>query len=83
MGVLEDRYWDRHLAVGRRRQRKKRTQGDGVSRRKLAVARRLLTRSAVPARRKGRGHKGRTIEKRRRKGPECNSEIKDLAAKDS
>jgi hypothetical protein len=39
IGALEDRYGNRHLAVGRRRMPKKRTQGDGVSRQKLAAAR--------------------------------------------
>jgi hypothetical protein len=32
---------------------------------------------AVPARRKGRSHRGPTVEKRRWKGPECNNGIKD------
>jgi predicted RNA-binding protein with PUA domain len=44
IGVLEHRFGDRHLAVGRRRQAKKRTQGDGGSRKKLAAARRRMTR---------------------------------------
>jgi hypothetical protein len=39
-GALEDRYGDRNLAVGRRRQPKKPTRGDGGSRKKLATARR-------------------------------------------
>jgi hypothetical protein len=68
--ALEDRYGARHLAVGHRRQPKKRTQGDGGSRKKLAAARSRMTRRAVPARRKGRGHKGPRVEKRRQKsGP--------------
>jgi hypothetical protein len=36
-----------------------------------------MTHQAVPAWRKGRGHKGPTIKKRRRKGLECNNGIKD------
>jgi hypothetical protein len=37
-GALEDRYGDRHLPVGHRRQPKKRNQGNGGSRQKLAAA---------------------------------------------
>jgi hypothetical protein len=55
---LKDRYGDRHLAVGRRRQPKKRTQSDGGSRQKLAAACRRLTRRAFPTRRKGGGCRG-------------------------
>jgi hypothetical protein len=73
IGALEDRL----LAVGRRWQPKKRTQGDGGSRKKLAAAPRRMTRSAVPAWRKGRGHTGPTVEKRRRKAPERNNGIKE------
>jgi hypothetical protein len=51
--ALEDRYGDRHQAVGRHRQPKKGIQSDGVSRQKLASARGRLTSCAVPARRKG------------------------------
>jgi hypothetical protein len=43
--TLEDGYWDRPLAVERLRQPKKRTQGDGGSRKKLVAIRR---RPAVP-----------------------------------
>jgi hypothetical protein len=32
IGALEDRYVDQHLAVGRHRQPKRRTQGDGPGR---------------------------------------------------
>lgn len=39
IGALEDRYGERRLAVGRHRQPKKRTQGDGGSRKKLVAAR--------------------------------------------
>jgi hypothetical protein len=38
IGALEDRYGDRHLAARRRRQPKKRTQGDGGSQKKLVAA---------------------------------------------
>jgi hypothetical protein len=62
---LEDLHGGRHLAVGRRRQPKKRTQGDGGSRKMLAAIRRRMTRRAVHARRKGRSYKGPTVEKRR------------------
>jgi hypothetical protein len=65
IGALEDRYGDRYIAVGSRRQPKKRTQGDDGSREKLVAARRRMTRRAIPARRKGRSHEGPTVEKRR------------------
>jgi hypothetical protein len=58
IGALEDRYGDRHLAVGHRRQPKKRTQGDSGSRQKLVAARGWLTRRAIPAPRKGHGRQG-------------------------
>jgi hypothetical protein len=54
IGGLKDRCGDRHLAVGQRRQPKKRTQNDGGSRKKLAAARRQMTRLAGRARRRGR-----------------------------
>jgi hypothetical protein len=73
IGALEDQYVDRNLAVGRRRQPKKRTQGDGGSRKKLTAAHRRITRRAVPARSKGRSHRGATVEKR----PKCNNGILD------
>jgi hypothetical protein len=57
-GALKERYGDRHPAVGRRRQPKKRTQDDGGSRQKLAAARGRLTRRAVRAPRKGHGRQG-------------------------
>jgi hypothetical protein len=41
--ALEDRCGDRHPAVGRRRQPKERTQGDGGSRKKLAAGSRRMT----------------------------------------
>jgi hypothetical protein len=40
IGAPEERHRGRHLAVGRRRQPKKRTQGDAECRQKLAAARR-------------------------------------------
>jgi hypothetical protein len=80
IGALEDQYDDWHLSVEHHRQPKKRTQGDGESRKNLAAARRQMTRRAVPARRKGRSHKDPTVEKRRRKGPECNNGIRNRSA---
>jgi hypothetical protein len=47
-----------HLAVRRCGRPKKRTQGDGGSLQKLAVARGRLTRRAVPAWRRGRSRRG-------------------------
>jgi hypothetical protein len=44
IGALVDRYGDQHLAVGRRHQLKKRTQGDSGSWQKLAAAQGRLTR---------------------------------------
>jgi hypothetical protein len=58
IGTLEDRYWDRHRVVGRRRQLKKRTQGGGGSRKTLAAASRQMTCSDIPATRKGRSRQG-------------------------
>jgi hypothetical protein len=81
IGTLEDRYAFRHLDVGCRRQPKKRTRGYGGSRKKLATARRRMTRRAVPAPFKGWGHKGPTVEKRRRNGPEWNIDIKNRGLK--
>jgi hypothetical protein len=40
-----------------------------------------MTRHAIPAWHKGCGHKGPMAEKRRWKGPECNSGIKDQGAR--
>jgi hypothetical protein len=86
---------DRYLAVGRRRQPKKRTQGDGGSWQKLAAARGRLARRAIPAPRKGHGRQGwsrdsvakeslkeRTLERTRRTGHECSSGIKDRDLKE-
>jgi hypothetical protein len=80
IGAQENRYGDQHLATGRRRQPKKLTQSDGGSRNKLAVSRRQITRLAGTARRKGRGHKGPTVEKTRWKHPECNNGIRNRGA---
>jgi hypothetical protein len=57
IGALEGRYGDRQLGVSRRQQSKKRTQGDGGSRKKLAAFRRRMTCRALPALRKGRVRK--------------------------
>jgi hypothetical protein len=57
-GEVRERYGDRHLAAGRGRQPRKRTQGNGESGKKLTAARRQMTRRVGTARRKGRGHKG-------------------------
>jgi hypothetical protein len=51
--ALEDQYGDWHLAVGHRRQPKKRNQGNGGSRQKLAAAWGRLTLHTVPAPRMG------------------------------
>jgi hypothetical protein len=64
-GALKELYWDRHLAVGCRRQLQKRTQGDGGSR-KLAATRRGMNRAGA-ARHKRHGHIGPTVQKRRPK----------------
>jgi hypothetical protein len=81
--ALKKRNGDRHLAVRRRGQPKERTQGSGGSQKKLAAACRGMTRSAIPARRKGQGRqvqgeenvargapKRSTFGKRRRATPE-------------
>jgi hypothetical protein len=63
--ALKKRYGDPNLAVRRHRHLKKRTQGYGGSRKKLAATRRWLTRHAIPAPRKGHGRQGpkkRTFE---------------------
>jgi hypothetical protein len=59
---LEDQYGDQHLALGRRRHWKKRTQSDGGSRQKLAAARRRLTRRGYrgPGKTTGNGIRGRS-----------------------
>jgi hypothetical protein len=48
--ALKKLYGNRHLAVGRCRQLKKRVQGDGGSRKKLAAARRGMKRRAMVVR---------------------------------
>jgi hypothetical protein len=95
VGALKDRHENRHLAVGRSRQPKKRTQSVGGSWQKLAAARGRLARRAIPAPRKAhcrqgwsRGSvakeapKGRTLERTRRTGHECSSGIKDRDLKE-
>jgi hypothetical protein len=57
-GALKKRHGDRHLVGRRRGQPKKRTQGDGGSRKQLAAACRGMARRAIPATRKGHGHQG-------------------------
>jgi hypothetical protein len=91
--ALKKQYGDRHLAVGRRRQLKKRTQGDGGSRKKLAAACRGMTCRAIPALRKGRHQgpgrdnvargapKGQTLYRRRRTHQEGSNGIRDEGLK--
>jgi hypothetical protein len=62
--ALRKRHGDRHLAVRRRAQQKKRTQDNCGSRKKLAAARRGMIRRVGVAWRKGRGHTGPTVEQR-------------------
>jgi hypothetical protein len=89
VGTLKERYRDQHLTIWRRRQAKKRTQGNGRSRKKFAAFRRGLTCCVVPARHKGQGRqgagkdhivqdtqKGRTFGKRRQEKPKCNNGIR-------
>jgi hypothetical protein len=89
-GALKERYGDRHVAVGYRRQLKKRTQGDGGSRKNLAAACKGMTRRDIPTRRKGhccqgqgkdkavpRTQIGWTFEKRRQTKPEGISETSE------
>jgi hypothetical protein len=65
--ALKKRHRDRHLAVRHRSQPKIRTQGNGGSRKNMAAARRRTTRREGVARCKGSGHRGPTVEQRRRK----------------
>jgi hypothetical protein len=58
IGTLKDRPGGLNLAVGPRRQVKKRTQSDGGSRQKLPANRGRLTRRAIPASRKDQGRQG-------------------------
>jgi hypothetical protein len=55
IGALDDKYGDRHLAVGCLQQPKKLTQGNDESWQNLC---RRLTRRAVPALRQGPGRRG-------------------------
>jgi hypothetical protein len=52
IAALEDRHEDRHLAVGRRRQLKKRTKADGRSWKELDAVRKRFTHRVLPALRK-------------------------------
>jgi hypothetical protein len=82
-GAPKERFGDRHSAVRRRGQPKKRTQGSGGYRKNLAVSCRRMTCRVIPTRRKGhcfqgqgkdkalrRTQKGHTFGKRSRAKPE-------------
>jgi hypothetical protein len=88
--ALKKRYGDQHLAVGRRRQLKKLTQGDGGSQKKLAATRRVMALRVIYIPRKEHGRqglgrdnvatrtsKGRTSGKRRQAQPECYNGIRN------
>jgi hypothetical protein len=62
IGTLKEQYGDRHLDVWRRRQMKKRSQGDGETRKILAAASRQT--SAMQER---HGHTGQTVEQGQQK----------------
>jgi hypothetical protein len=92
--VLKKRHGDRHLASRRSGQMKKRTQGSGGSRKKLAAACRGMTRSAIPGKRKGQSRqvqgqdnvargasKGRTFRKRCRPKPEGSTGIRNRSSR--
>jgi hypothetical protein len=64
-GAQKKRHGDRHPAVGRRRQPKKRTQDNGGSQKKLAATRRQMTRCAGVAWHKGHSHTGPMVKQRR------------------
>jgi hypothetical protein len=55
LGTLEERYEDWHLDIRHRGEPKKRTQGNGESRKKLATARTRMTLRDIPSLRKGHG----------------------------
>lgn len=55
IGALKERFWDRNLAAGRRRQLKEGTQGYGGYRNKLGAARGGMTHRAIPTPCKGHG----------------------------
>jgi hypothetical protein len=57
-GALKDWYGDQRQLVGHHQQPKKRTQGDGGSRKKLAAACRQMTGHAIPALLKEHGRQG-------------------------
>jgi hypothetical protein len=67
IGALKERCGDWHIAVGRRRRMEKRTQGNGETRKKLAVARIETTRHAGATRCKGRNQTGPTVEEGQQK----------------
>jgi hypothetical protein len=76
IGALEDRYGDRHLAVGRRRQQKERTKAMVSPGRSLHRARDTVV--TDQARNVAQGTpKGRTFGKRRPARPECNNGIRN------
>jgi hypothetical protein len=62
-GALKEQYGDRNLAVWRRGQPNKRTQGNGGPRKKLAVSCGGMNRRAIPARRKGHCCQGQACAK--------------------
>jgi hypothetical protein len=76
--ALKKRHGDRHLDIKRRGQLKKRSQGNGGYRKKLAAAWRGMTRLSIPPQRKGQGQdnvargapKGQMFGMRRRTKPE-------------
>jgi hypothetical protein len=93
--ALKKRHGDRNLAVGCRRKPKKRTQGNGGSRKKFAATGRGMNRRVIPARRKGHGHQGpgrdnvargapggRTLKRRRRTRQKGSDRIGDRDVKE-
>jgi hypothetical protein len=88
-GALKKRHGDRNLAVGRHGKPRKRTQGNGASRKKLTATRRGTTRGAGVAWRKEHGRdnvaprteKGRKDEKRRWQSPECKNGIRNQCSR--
>jgi hypothetical protein len=81
IGALEDQHGGWHLAIGCCRQPKKRTQGDGGSRKTFATTRSRMTHHAAPAQHTGRVHKRSTVEKIWQKGPECNNNNRNQGAR--
>jgi hypothetical protein len=78
-GAMKKWHRGQNVAAGSYRKPKEQTQGNGGSRKKLAVAHRGMTRCAKVAWCKGQNkddvakgtQKGQAIKKRRWKGPEC------------